>query len=205
MADNNPINPVDEELPTSSLKRREDVLSWDDYFMGLAFLSGKRSKDPKTQVGACIVNKKKRIVGMGYNGMPDGKQQLLSAGNSETKSNNDETFSWNKVPYEHREKKEALDKEKKFYVCHAEMNAVVNSYGKSLEGCIIYVSLFPCNECAKLLIQSGIKKVVYYSDKKSEKNAYLASRKMLKEFRVEVVKHETNPKITIDFEDINEE
>ena len=108
--------------------------------MGVSFLTAQRSKDPCTQVGACIVNEKNRIVGLGYNGMPN--------------RCSDDDLPWGK------DRENKLN-DKQFYVCHAEMNAIMNKNSASLDGCRIYVSLFPCNECAKLIIQSGIKKVLY--------------------------------------------
>ena len=118
------------------MEKRIDYLSWDEYFMGIAFLSALRSKDPSTQVGACIVDEDKKIIGIGYNGFPMGSS--------------DDDLSWDKTG-------EYLDT-KYPYVVHAELNAILNSI-KSLKGCTIYVSLFPCNECAKAIVQSGIKKV----------------------------------------------
>lgn len=121
-----------------------NAISWDEYFMGVAVLSSKRSKDPNTKVGACIVNEYNKIVAVGYNGMPIGCS--------------DDKLSWN------RESKDPLDS-KYLYVCHAELNAILNSNQASLRGCTLYVTLFPCNECAKAVIQAGIKKVIYYDDK----------------------------------------
>jgi len=115
---------------------RENYIDWDSYFMGIALLSSMRSKDPNTQVGACIVNEDKRIVGVGYNGLPKGCE--------------DTDFPWEREG-------EFLDT-KYPYVCHAELNAILNSI-KSLKDCIIYVALFPCHECTKAIIQSGI---IYY-------------------------------------------
>ena len=138
--------------------KRTDYISWDEFFMGAAFLASLRSKDPRTQVGACIVNDEKKIVGIGYNGMPIGCD--------------DDSFPWQKNksdPYE----------SKKFYVCHAEMNAILNKNIVSLKGCSIYVALFPCNECAKIIIQSGIKEVIYACDKKFNKLESKASKRML--------------------------
>lgn len=133
-----------------------DYISWDDYFMGIALLSGKRSKDPNTKVGACIVTPDKRIVGVGYNGFPAGCS--------------DDDFPW---------KREGEYLETKYpYVCHAELNAILNSI-KSTKGCTIYVGLFPCNECAKSIIQSGIKEIVYLSDKYNGTESDIASKKML--------------------------
>jgi dCMP deaminase len=135
---------------------RKDYILWDEYFMGVAVLSAKRSKDPNTQVGACIVNKEKRIVGIGYNGFPYGCD--------------DESFPWeNKGPF--------LDT-KYPYVVHAEPNAILNSTTKLLD-CSMYVSLFPCHECVKLIIQSGIKEIVYMSDKYDGTESDAAAKKML--------------------------
>lgn len=135
--------------------KREDYISWDEYFMGVAIMSAKRSKDPITQVGACIVNDKKRIVGIGYNGFPRGVD--------------DDQFPWGK-------QSDWLNS-KYPYVVHAEPNAILNST-VSLENSTLYVTLFPCNECAKLIIQSGIKEVVYLIDKYHERDMFIASRKM---------------------------
>lgn len=135
---------------------RKDFIDWDEYFMGIALLSSMRSKDPNTQVGACIVNEDKRIVGVGYNGLPKGC--------------NDEDFPW--------ERDGEFLETKYPYVCHAELNAILNSI-QSLKDCIIYVALFPCNECSKAIIQSGIKEIVYLSDKHNGTDANKASKKML--------------------------
>ncbi len=132
------------------------ILNWDEYFMGVATLSGFRSKDPSTQVGACIVNDRRRIVGIGYNGFPIGCD--------------DRDYPWgNSGDY--------LDT-KYPYVVHAEANAILNST-TDLTNCTLYVSLFPCNECAKLIIQSGIKQIVYVSDKYAHLDSTKASKKML--------------------------
>ena len=135
--------------------KREGYISWDEYFMGVALLSAKRSKDNSTQVGACIVNSKKHIVGIGYNGFPNGVS--------------DDLFPWGREG-------DYLDT-KYPYVVHAEANAILNS-SEPLDGSILYVSLFPCNECAKLIIQSGIKEVVFISDKYHDTKEMTASRKM---------------------------
>lgn len=124
--------------------KRTDYITWDEYFMGIAMLSAQRSKDSNTQVGACIVNKENKIVSVGYNGMPTGC--------------NDDDMPWE------RDGESPLDTKYPF-VCHAELNAILNSNAVSLAGCTLYVTLFPCNECAKAIIQSGIKRVVYYSNK----------------------------------------
>jgi len=137
---------------------RENYLEWDEYFMAIAFLSAQRSKDPATQVGACIVNPDKRIVGIGYNGMPRGCK--------------DGHLPWGKSS--------SCELENKYmYVCHAEMNAIMNKNSASVDGCSIYVALFPCNECSKLIIQSGIKDVIYFSDKHKDKKSTIASKKLL--------------------------
>ncbi|MCR5646934.1 MAG: dCMP deaminase family protein [Acholeplasmatales bacterium] len=132
-------------------------ISWDEYFMGVAALSAKRSKDPNTQVGACIVNEDKRIVGIGYNGFPRGC--------------NDDVFPWGKG------NADPLDN-KYPYVVHAEANCILNTTEK-LKGATLYVTLFPCNECAKLIIQSGIKHLVYMQDKYRNESSNVASRRML--------------------------
>ncbi len=131
-------------------------ITWDEYFMGVAKLSSFRSKDPSTKVGACIVNEKKRIVGIGYNGLPYGCS--------------DDEYPWEREG-------EPLDT-KYPYVVHAEPNAILNSTNK-LDNATLYVTLFPCNECAKLIIQSGIKEIVYISDKYNGTSENIASKKML--------------------------
>lgn len=136
--------------------KREDYLSWDEYFMGIALLSSMRSKDPSTQVGACIVNSEKRILSMGYNGMP--------------RCCSDDEFPWDK-------NENPLDS-KYLYVCHAELNAILNCASGNVRGCTVYTTLFPCNECAKAIIQSGIAEVVYMSDKYSDSDSVLASKRM---------------------------
>lgn len=138
------------------MPKRNDYISWDEYFMGVAALSAKRSKDPNTQVGACIVNSGNKIMTVGYNGFPSGC--------------NDDVFPWDRTGDELETKYP--------YVCHAELNAILNSKGANLEGCRIYVTLFPCNECAKAIIQSGIKEVVYISDKYAASMSTIASKKM---------------------------
>lgn len=136
--------------------KRTDYLDWDQYFMGIARLSALRSKDPSTQVGACIVDDKKKIIGIGYNGLPTGI--------------NDDLFPWGK---------EGDFLETKYpYVCHAELNAILNST-QNLQGATIYVTLFPCNECTKAIIQSGIKNLYYISDKYKDLEMTIASKRML--------------------------
>lgn len=136
--------------------KREDYISWDEYFMGVAQLSGMRSKDPSTQVGACIVSSDNKILSMGYNGFPTGCS--------------DEEFPWEREGDE-------LDTKYPF-VTHSELNAILNYRGGSLEGTKIYVSLFPCNECAKAIIQAGIKTVVYDCDKYDGTPGNRASKRM---------------------------
>ncbi len=132
------------------------VISWDEYFMGLAHLSAMRSKDPNTQVGACIVDDHNKVVSIGYNGFPRGIK--------------DSDLPWSR---------EGSFLETKYaYVVHAELNAILNS-PRLVDGCTLYVSLFPCNECAKAIIQSGIKKVIYESDKYNLTDGNIASKKML--------------------------
>ena len=139
------------------------VISWEEYFMGLAHLSALRSKDPNTQVGACIIDKENKVVSIGYNGMPRGCD--------------DQDFPW--------QREGDFLNTKYAYVVHAELNAILNS-PRPVKGCTLYVSLFPCNECAKAIIQSGIKKVVYESDKYNGTEGNVASKKMLKEAGVEL-------------------
>jgi dCMP deaminase len=142
--------------------KRTDYISWDEYFMGVALLSARRSKDPNTQVGACIVNSQNKIVGAGYNGLPMGCD--------------DDHFPWAKEG-------DFLDT-KYPYICHAELNAILNNIGMDLKGCKIYTALFPCNECAKAIIQSGINEVIFLSDKYDGTDTSKASKKMLDQARV---------------------
>jgi len=140
---------------------RTNYISWDEYFMGIAVLSAKRSKDPQTQVGACIVNRDKKIMGIGYNGFPIGIE--------------DKEFPWGSTG-------DYLDT-KYAYVVHAEVNAVLNSTS-SLKDCTLYVTLFPCNECAKIIIQSGIKEVIFQEDKYADSELVLASKKMFEAAKI---------------------
>ncbi|MBK6385231.1 MAG: dCMP deaminase family protein [Chitinophagaceae bacterium] len=139
------------------LKKRQNYISWDEYFMGVALLSAMRSKDPSTQVGACIVNNKNKIVGAGYNGLPMGCD--------------DDEFPW--------EKQGGFLDTKYPYICHAELNAILNNIGMDLKDCKIYTALFPCNECTKAIIQSGIREVIYLSDKYEGNDIFKASKIML--------------------------
>ncbi len=136
--------------------KRTGYLSWDEYFMGIALLSEQRSKDDSTQVGACIVSADHKILSVGYNGMPTGCDD-------------------NSMPWEREGC--ALDT-KYIFVCHAELNAILNNDGGSLKGAALYTTLFPCNECAKAIIQSGIKTVVYRSDKYADSDSVIAAKKM---------------------------
>jgi len=139
------------------MAKRKDYITWDEYFMGVAILAAQRSKDPNTQVGACIVSEDNKILSIGYNGMPVGC--------------NDDEFPWDR---------DALDDNKYFYAVHSELNAILNYRGGSLEGSKIYVTLFPCNECAKAIIQCGIKEVIYGEDKYADTVEVKASKRMLR-------------------------
>lgn len=153
--------------------KRSDYISWDEYFMGIAILSAQRSKDNSTQVGACIVNNEHKIVSVGYNGMPTG-------------------CSDDDMPWE-REGDSSLDTKYPF-VCHAELNAILNSNIGNLSGCTVYVTLFPCNECAKAIIQSGIKRVVYYSNKYADTESVKASYILFKKCGVAVDEYQSSGK-----------
>lgn len=135
--------------------KRQNYISWDEYFMGIALLAAQRSKDPNTQVGACIVSEDNIIISTGYNGMPKGCS--------------DDDYPWER----------SGDDTKYPYVVHAELNAILNAHGRSLVNSKLYVSLFPCNECAKAIIQSGIKEFYYLSDKYADSPTTLASKRML--------------------------
>lgn len=148
--------------------KREDYISWDEYFMGVAALAGMRSKDPNTQVGACIVSEDNKILSIGYNGFPKGCE--------------DDEFPWARSGEENETKYP--------FVTHSELNAILNYRGGSLEGAKIYVTLFPCNECAKAIIQSGIKTVVYGCDKYAAMASTLASKRMFRAAGVELVEYQ---------------
>ena len=147
------------------------ILSWDEYFMGVAKLSAKRSKDPNTQVGCCIVNQDKRIVAVGYNGMPRGCK--------------DEEFPW-------ANRQGALQDTKYAYVVHAELNAILNAT-TPLAGCSLYVTLFPCNECMKAIIQSGIKEVIFEDNKYDGFDFDLASKKMQQSANIKIRQIKVEP------------
>lgn len=139
--------------------KRQDYLSWDQYFMGIAKLSALRSKDPNTSVGACIVDKNNKILSVGYNGMPQGCS--------------DDEYPWERTNDDPLQTKY-------LYVCHAELNALLNYDGNNVKGARIYTTLFPCNECTKALIQSGINEVIYFEDKYANTASVIAAKKMMK-------------------------
>lgn len=153
--------------------KRSDYLGWDEYFMGIALLSSQRSKDPSTQVGACIVNNENRIMAVGYNGMPYGC--------------NDDEYPWDREG-------EALDS-KYMFVCHAELNAILNFNGGSMKGFRLYTTLFPCNECAKAIIQKGIAEVIYLSDKYADAEMTKAAKMMFKSAGVVCREYEQTMKV----------
>ncbi|MBP3271683.1 MAG: dCMP deaminase family protein [Ruminococcus sp.] len=149
--------------------KRQDYITWDEYFMGIALLSAQRSKDSNTQVGACIVSDENKILTVGYNGMPTGC--------------NDDDMPW--------EREGAKLNTKYPFVCHAELNAILNS-GTSLKGSRLYVTLFPCNECAKAIIQSGIREIVYMSDKYADSEETMASKLMLDMVGIKCRQYQSN-------------
>jgi len=154
------------QTPTT---KRTNYLSWDDYFMAMAFLTARRSKDPNTQVGACIVDSDKRIIGVGYNGFP--------------RYCSDDHLPWardSSLPDLHK---------KYFYVVHAECNAILNKCSHSVKGATLYVALFPCHDCAKIIIQSGIAEVVYLSDQYHDTDSTRASRIMFQMAGVQLRQH----------------
>ena len=163
-------------IPGECFMKRQDYISWDEYFMGIAMLAARRSKDPSTQVGACIVSQDNIIISTGYNGMPKGCS--------------DDEFPWDRT-----------GEETKYpYVVHAELNAILNANGRDLRGSRLYVALFPCNECAKAIIQSGVKEVLYLSDKYATTPTTLASKRMFAAAGVKTTQLRTNLKsITLDF------
>ncbi len=160
------------------MAKREGYINWDEYFMGVAILASQRSKDPSTQVGACIVNDDNKIMSVGYNGFPRGCS--------------DDEFPW--------DREGDKDSSTKYpYVCHAELNAILNAGGNNLKDCRIYVALFPCNECAKAIIQSGIKEVIYISDKYKDTDLVQASKRMLNCAGIKLTQFESEKLITIHF------
>ena len=161
--------------------KRENVLTWDEYFMGLAHLSAFRSKDPSTQVGAVIVDESHRVVSIGYNGLPRGCS--------------DDEFPW--------EREGDTLNTKYAYVVHGELNAILNSI-KSLKGCTVYVTHFPCNECAKAIVQSKISRVIYLSDKHKDKDSFKASKRILENAGIKIEKISFgSKKIILDFDETN--
>ena len=159
--------------------KRNDYRGWDDYFMGVSLLAAERSKDPSTQVGACIVSDDNRILSTGYNGFPQGCS--------------DDDFPWNRD--------QSLGETKYNFVVHAELNAILNAGGKSLVGSRIFVSLFPCHECAKAIIQAGVKEVVYLSDKYNGTESDNASKRMLNAAGVKLTKIKpTKAQIVLNFD-----
>ncbi len=154
--------------------KREDYISWDEYFMGVACLAAQRSKDPGTQVGACIVSPSNKIMSIGYNGFPRGCS--------------DDEFPWSRDG-------STPDDSKYFYTTHSELNAILNYRGGSLEGAKMYVTLFPCNECAKAIIQSGISTLIYASDKYDGTPAVVASKRMLKSAGIDVITYKPSGRV----------
>lgn len=154
------------------MPKRINYISWDEYFMGVALLSAKRSKDPSSQVGCCIVSPENIIVSVGYNGFPN--------------NCSDDEYPW--------ERQGELENTKYPYVVHAELNAILNSGGRSLKNCKLYCSMFPCNECAKAIIQSGIKEIYYLSDKYSALDIYKISKKMLTSAGIKTIEMRPNIK-----------
>ena len=149
------------------MPKREGYINWDEYFMGIALLSGERSKDPNSQVGACIVSQDNKILSMGYNGFPIG-------------------CSDDDVPWE----REGNVLDTKYpYVCHAELNAILNYTGTTLKGSKLYVTLFPCNECAKAVIQSGIMEIIYLEDKYSNTDSVIAAKKLFDVCKIKYTKY----------------
>ena len=159
------------------MPKRENYISWDEYFMGIALLSSMRSKDPSTQVGACIVSDDNKIMSVGYNGFPRGCS--------------DDEYPW--------ERSADCSNDTKYpFVCHAELNAILNSGGHNLSGSRIYVALFPCNECAKAIIQAGISCIVYDCDKYGDTPSVMASKRMLDAAGVKYYKYRrTGREITL--------
>lgn len=155
--------------------KRTNAISWEVYFMGMAHLSALRSKDPSTQVGAVIVDDDHKVVSIGYNGFPKGCS--------------DDEYPWDREG-------DSLSS-KYVYVVHAELNAILNS-PRSVKGCTLYVSLFPCHECAKAIIQSGIKEIVYESDKYASTDSIVASKRMLTSAGVDIKQSTNLVNITVD-------
>ncbi|MBQ7333248.1 MAG: dCMP deaminase family protein [Clostridia bacterium] len=159
--------------------KRQGYISWDEYFMGVALLAAQRSKDPNTQVGACLIDSQNRIISTGYNGFPQGCS--------------DDDFPWNRD--------EKCGETKYQFVVHAELNAILNARGKLLQDSKIYVGLFPCNECAKAIIQAGVAEVIYLSDKYHDTPSTKASRRMLEAAGVKLTQLKpTKAQLVLNFE-----
>ncbi|KAG6573132.1 Deoxycytidylate deaminase, partial [Cucurbita argyrosperma subsp. sororia] len=178
-----PLNNGHSQCPFDPSKRN-GYLSWDDYFMAIAFLSAERSKDPNRQVGACLVSQNGVILGIGYNGFPRGCPD-------------------DKLPWAKKSKTSNPLETKYPYVCHAEVNAILNTNHASASGQRLYVTMFPCNECAKVIIQSGVSEVIYFIEKRMNNSvAYIASHKLLSMAGVKVRKHQPwSNQISIKFEE----
>ena len=177
------------------MKKRTNYLQWDEYFMAVAFLSAQRSKDPRSQVryramcvysvyissqvGACVVNQEKKIVGIGYNGMPNGCSDDELPWSREADSRLNTKYPYGKQDNNSIQSSIIVSLLLLCSVCHAELNAILNKNSADVKGCTLYVALFPCNECAKLVIQSGISRVLYVSDKYHDNEEMVASRKLL--------------------------
>lgn len=164
-----------DESQNKAPQKRKDYITWDTYFMGVAMLAAQRSKDPSTQVGACIVSADNIIVGVGYNGMPRGCD--------------DDMMPWTRDG--------SMIDTKYPYVCHAELNAILNTNSANLKDCTLYVTLYPCNECAKAIIQSGIKKVIYYDNKYADTDGVKAATKMFCMSGVTVEQYTSTGNITL--------
>lgn len=148
-------------------ERSTTRLPWHDYFLAHALLGAFRSPDPSTQVG-CVLVKNKQIVGMGYNGYPKGV----------------EPFTWNRDP------KAPMLESKYTYVVHSEVNAVLNTSREDCKGATAYMTLFPCNHCAGIMISAGIKDIVYFDDKYHDMDFSKAARKLLRAAKVPFQQYE---------------
>ncbi|MCD7825283.1 MAG: dCMP deaminase family protein [Clostridiaceae bacterium] len=154
--------------------KKENYLKWDEYFMGIALLSAERSKDPHTSVGACIVSPGNKILSVGYNGMPTGCS--------------DDDYPWDRDGCDELE-------QKYLYVCHAELNAILNYSGTDMSHAKLYTTLFPCNECTKAIIQAGIKEIIYLSDKYCDSSSVIAAKRMMKSAGVSFQKYQSAGKV----------
>nr|CAD7401188.1 unnamed protein product [Timema poppensis] len=211
-------------------KKREQYLEWADYFMATAFLAAKRSKDPCSQVGACIVSPDNKIVGVGYNGMPIGCSDDVFPWSKTTINKIDTKYLYGERDTKCTFQRVTLMDTRYFYfkaltamtsavtylddeihnvcrvvtVCHAEMNAILNKNSADVKGCTMYVGLFPCNECAKIIIQSGIVEVVYMSDKHSHKVKTQAAKRMFDFVGIKYSQYQPRmSQIVIDFTELD--